>query len=80
MDWDQEQWQFDGGDSIGGDASVFCDCGYADGVYAYCACVGSLDVHDFSPSMSPCGATDVDDEGNITNDCSDCEAGPNDDY
>ena len=28
-------------DSIGDDASPDCDCGYADGVYSYCVCVGA---------------------------------------
>lgn len=27
-------------DSIGDDASPDCDCGYADGLYSYCVCVG----------------------------------------
>ena len=29
-------------DSIGDDASPSCSCGYADGVYAWCACVGHV--------------------------------------
>ena len=41
-------------DSIGDDASPDCDCGYADGVYSYCACVGE------------CKTWDDDDEGDET--------------
>eukprot|EP00977_Amphora_coffeiformis_P017130 scaffold5479_cov199-Amphora_coffeaeformis.AAC.69 len=35
-----EDLEADWDDSIYGDASRHCDCGYVDGVYTYCCCVG----------------------------------------
>ena len=39
---------------MGDDASPGCDCGYADGVYFYCVCVGM---------QTECKTWDDDDEG-----------------
>lgn len=49
-------------DSIGDDASPHCDCGYADGVYPWCACVGQVktwDCDSLDESDSECSSNEA---------------------